>query len=94
MKAAQVIAIVSPAAVGLVVVAFLASFALERERGLLKHLERGMAAGAFPYALVLIYGAIDPTILLQTSGINIPVVAGGLAILYVSIMGMTQKPKE
>jgi hypothetical protein len=71
MNAARIASIVGITATVLVIIAFWVSFARERELGLMKHLERGMAAGAFPYALLMIYGgAFDPGILLQTSGIT------------------------
>lgn len=43
------------------------------------------AAGAIPTALVLIYAGIDPTVLTALSGVNVPIAAAGLSLLYLSI---------
>jgi hypothetical protein len=49
------------------------------------HLIKAMAAGAIPTAIVLIYGALDPSIIAQLSGLNVAIAAAGLALLYISV---------
>jgi hypothetical protein len=52
---------------------------------LIDHLLRAAAAGGIPSALVLLWDAADPSILCKVSGLELPVVFGGLSLLYVSV---------
>ncbi len=49
-----------------------------------EHLGRTVAAGGVPLALVLVYGAFDRTILVEVQGLSVPILLGGLSLLYVS----------
>jgi len=77
------------ASVSLVVVTFILGvvISLLRKTGsnLEDHLIKAMAAGAIPTALALIYGAFNPSIIAQLSGLNVAIAAAGLALLYISI---------
>jgi len=79
------------ASVCLAALAFLLGAIIERGAQLQTHLQRAVAAGALPSGLVLVYGAIDPTVLVQVPGLNIPILCGGLSLLYMSLKAATQK---
>lgn len=57
----------------------------KNKRSLVEHLGRATAAGGVPSALILIVGAIKPSILAAVPGINLQIALGGLSLLYVSI---------
>jgi hypothetical protein len=82
---------IGTASVCLAALAFLLGAIVERGAQLQTHLQRAAAAGAVPSGLVLVYGAIDPSILSQVPGLNIPILFGGLSLLYVSLKAATQK---
>ena len=77
------------ASVSLAVVTFLVgvivAFFRKTTEGLEDHLIKAMAAGAIPTALVLVYGAFNPAIIAQLSGLNVAIAAAGLALLYISV---------
>ena len=77
------------ASVSLAVLTFAIGAAIEAYRkkgsGLEDHLIKAMAAGAIPTAVVLVYGAFNPAIIAQLSGLNVAIAAAGLALLYISI---------
>ena len=52
--------------------------------GLESHLAKAGAAGAIPTALLLIYGAFDPSVIAHLTGLNVPLAAAGMALLYIS----------
>ena len=52
------------------------------------HLARAGAGGAIPTALVLILCAFRPEILSQLTGLNVPIAAAGLALLYISVKAL------
>ena len=75
--------------VGLAVITFMAAVAIDAKRKsageLESHMKKAAAAGAIPTAFLLIYGAFDPSIISQLSGLNVPIAAAGLALLYISV---------
>ena len=78
------------ASVGLAVITFALATVYDAKADLNAHLGRAAAAGAIPSGLVLIYGALEPSVLTQIQGLNVPIAFGGLSLLYVSIRAMTQ----
>jgi hypothetical protein len=74
--------------VGFAVLAFVGAVAVDMKRKvtgeLESHMRKAAAAGAIPTAFLLIYGAFDPAIIAQLSGLNVPIAAAGLALLYIS----------
>jgi hypothetical protein len=48
------------------------------------------AAGAIPTALVLVYAGFDPSVLTKLSGVNVPIAAAGLSLLYLSLKTLTK----
>jgi hypothetical protein len=64
------------------------------DRGLIYHLGRAAAAAGIPSAVVLLFGAFRPSILCQVPGLELPIVFGGLSLLYVSLKAtLTQDRK-
>lgn len=78
----------------LAVVAFVVGTITEPKADLQSHLGRAAGAGAVPSGLVLIYGATEPIILVQVPGLHIPILFGGLSLLYVSLKVALQKPNS
>lgn len=80
---------ITKSSVCLAVLAFVGGIAIDliRKKGatLEHHLARVGAAGAIPTAVVLIYGAFEPSIITQLSGLNVPIAAAGLVLLYTSV---------
>jgi hypothetical protein len=77
------------------VISFAAAVALDMKNhttsGLESHLAKAGAAGSIPTALLLIYGAVDPSIIGQLSGLNVWIAAAGLALLYISAKAILKK---
>jgi hypothetical protein len=77
------------ASVSLAVLTFVVGVGVDLYRGkgsgLEDHLIKAVAAGTIPTAVVLIYGAFNPSIIAQLSGLNVAIAAAGLALLYISI---------
>ena len=80
---------VTKASVSLAILAFIAGILLDYRRkvgaALETHLARLSAAGAVPTALVLVYAAFEPSIIAHLAGLNVPIAAAGLALLYISV---------
>jgi hypothetical protein len=74
--------------VGLAVVVFGVAVVVDLKyklaSGLESHMKKAAAAGTIPTALLLIWGAVDPSLISQLSGLNVPIAAAGLALLYIS----------
>jgi hypothetical protein len=49
------------------------------------------AAGSLPTALVLMYAAIDPSVILQLSGMQVPIAGAGAALFHLSITTILSK---
>jgi hypothetical protein len=78
------------ASVVLILIAFVVSLLRETKADLRTHLLRAGSAAGIPYALFLVCGALDPSLVNGVSGMNLPFVFGGLALLYVSFLGATK----
>jgi hypothetical protein len=83
------------ASVCLVVLSFVTAVAVDLRQGtasgLESHLAKAGAAGSIPTALLLIYGAIDPSVINQLSGLNVWIAAAGLSLLYISAKAILKK---
>jgi hypothetical protein len=62
------------------------AFRKKKSTQLQSHLARAIAGDAVPPALVLICGALDPTILARMPGLEVPILLGGMALLSLSIV--------
>ncbi len=83
---------IGTASVACGVVAFFAGWILNPIGDLEAHLGRALAAAAFPSGLVLVYGATYPKVLGEVPGLEAPILAGGLSVLYLSIRATLRKP--
>ncbi|HEY7334070.1 MAG TPA: hypothetical protein VH639_04240 [Bryobacteraceae bacterium] len=63
-------------------------FKRKKTTGLEVHLARAAAAGTVPTSLLLIYCAFDPSVLPHLTGLNVPIAAAGMALLYISLRGV------
>ena len=54
----------------------------------------GTAGSSLPSGGLLIYGAFDPTIIQKISDSNVYIAFAGIALLYVGLGTVRQKPKE
>lgn len=83
---------VTYASVCLAVAGFVTSMILERKQkttdSLRSHFAKAAAAGSIPTALVLVYCAFKPSIIATLTGLNVPIAAAGLSLLYVSIISI------
>jgi len=52
-------------------------------------LARAAGFAILPYALVIIYGAFDPTVLCTVPGLRVFVMVGGLSLVYVCFKSLT-----
>lgn len=80
---------VTKTSVTLAVLSFIAGIVFDyvkkRSAGLEVHLARVGAAGALPTGIILVYGAFEPSVITQLSGLNVPIAAAGLALIYISV---------
>ena len=78
------------------IIAFLIGMAIDYSRKtntpLHEHLGRAAAAGGIPSAVVLLYGAFDPTILSNIPGLNVPIAFGGMSLFYISVKAAIKMP--
>jgi hypothetical protein len=78
--------------VSLALIAFVGGLIVDlkqnRSGSLENYLARAGAGGAIPTALVLICCAFKPSLISELSGLNVPIAAAGLSLLYVSIKGL------
>ncbi len=76
------------ASICLALVAFLIGLGLDffnkTSTPLHEHLGRAIAASGVPPAFVLICGSFKPDILIKVPGLEVPILFGGLSLLYVS----------
>ena len=52
-------------------------------------LARAAGFAILPYALVIIYGAFDPTVLCTVPGLRVFVMVGGLSLIYVCLKSLS-----
>ena len=87
---------VSAASVTMAIPAFLVAMCVDYWRKtnapLHEHLGRSAAAGGIPSAVILMYGAFDPSILSQIPGLNVPIAFGGMSLFYISIKAALKSP--
>jgi hypothetical protein len=79
--------------VAMMLVIFLVSLIRDRRpnKDLKDMLIRAAAAAGVPSGLVLIWGAFDPSILVEVPGLHVPIAFGGLTLLFISVTTAMKK---
>ncbi|MCM0080833.1 hypothetical protein L4X63_04435 [Geomonas sp. Red32] len=89
---------INEAAVTCAIIAFTVTAIVRIHAGAKLRLEdlliRGMAASAIPTGFALLLSAFDPSLLQKMSGFNIHIATAGLALIYISLKSVFDKPKE
>jgi len=86
---------VSAASVTMAIVVFLIEMCMDYRHKtntpLHEQLGRAAAAAGIPAAIVLMYGAFNPAILTQVTGLNVPIAFGGLSLFYISLKAVFKR---
>jgi len=88
---AELVPYIGPISVAFATLAFIVYWCLEPKAQFQTLLSRALAVGRVPYALVMIYAALDPTIWAKVTGLSIPTLIGGLYLLHMSVTAATAK---